>query len=79
MPIAEAQAISLVHPVLLTVMAVCFLGERVSPWLDRRADGVCRGADLLRPIAVGDGPLLARFRAGLGGLRVSVGRPNPLL
>lgn len=31
MPIAEAQAISFVHPLLLTVMAVCFLGERVSP------------------------------------------------
>ncbi len=31
MPIAEAQAISFIHPVLLTVLAVLFLGERVSP------------------------------------------------
>lgn len=31
MPIAEAQAISFIHPVLLTLLAVLFLGERVSP------------------------------------------------
>ena len=31
MPIAEAQAISFIHPVLLTLLAVVFLGERVSP------------------------------------------------
>jgi drug/metabolite transporter (DMT)-like permease len=30
MPIAEAQAISFIHPVLLTLLAVVFLGERVS-------------------------------------------------
>ena len=30
MPIAEAQAISFIHPVLLTVLAVVFLGEKVS-------------------------------------------------
>jgi drug/metabolite transporter (DMT)-like permease len=30
MPIAEAQAISFVHPVLLTLLAVIFLGEKVS-------------------------------------------------
>lgn len=30
MPIAEAQAISFIHPVLLTVLAVVFLGERVT-------------------------------------------------
>lgn len=31
MPIAEAQAISFIHPVLLTLLAVVFLGEKVSP------------------------------------------------
>ncbi len=31
MPMAEAQAISFIHPVLLTLLAVIFLGERVSP------------------------------------------------
>jgi drug/metabolite transporter (DMT)-like permease len=31
MPMAEAQAISFIHPVLLTVLAVIFLGEKVSP------------------------------------------------
>ena len=31
MPIAEAQAISFIHPVLLTVLAVVFLKEKVSP------------------------------------------------
>ena len=31
MPIAEAQAISFIHPVLLTLLAVLFLGERVGP------------------------------------------------
>jgi len=31
MPIAEAQAISFIHPVLLTLLAVLFLGEKVSP------------------------------------------------
>lgn len=31
MPIAEAQAISFIHPVLLTLLAVGFLGEKVSP------------------------------------------------
>ena len=31
MPIAEAQAISFIHPVLLTLLAVIFLGEKVSP------------------------------------------------
>lgn len=31
MPIAEAQAISFIHPVLLTLLAVFFLGEKVSP------------------------------------------------
>jgi len=30
MPIAEAQAISFIHPVLLTLLAVVFLGEKVS-------------------------------------------------
>jgi drug/metabolite transporter (DMT)-like permease len=30
MPLAEAQAISFIHPVLLTLMAVIFLGEKVS-------------------------------------------------
>ena len=30
MPIAEAQAISFIHPVLLTLLAVIFLGEKVS-------------------------------------------------
>lgn len=30
MPLAEAQAISFIHPVLLTVLAVLFLGEKVS-------------------------------------------------
>ncbi len=30
MPIAEAQAISFIHPVLLTLLAVAFLGEKVS-------------------------------------------------
>jgi len=30
MPIAEAQAISFIHPVLLTLLAVVFLGETVS-------------------------------------------------
>ncbi|MDR1936068.1 MAG: DMT family transporter [Candidatus Accumulibacter sp.] len=30
MPMAEAQAISFIHPVLLTVLAVVFLGEKVS-------------------------------------------------
>jgi drug/metabolite transporter (DMT)-like permease len=30
MPMAEAQAISFIHPVLLTVLAVIFLGEKVS-------------------------------------------------
>ena len=30
MPIAEAQAISFIHPVLLTLLAVLFLGEKVS-------------------------------------------------
>lgn len=30
MPIAEAHAISFIHPVLLTLLAVIFLGERVS-------------------------------------------------
>ena len=30
MPIAEAQAISFIHPVLLTILAVVFLGEKVS-------------------------------------------------
>jgi drug/metabolite transporter (DMT)-like permease len=30
MPIAEAQAISFIHPILLTVLAVIFLGEKVS-------------------------------------------------
>lgn len=29
MPVAEAQAISFIHPVLLTLMAVLFLGEKV--------------------------------------------------
>lgn len=29
MPLAEAQAISFIHPMLLTLMAVVFLGERV--------------------------------------------------
>ncbi len=29
MPLAEAQAISFIHPVLLTVLAVIFLGEKV--------------------------------------------------
>ncbi|WP_319244092.1 DMT family transporter [uncultured Propionivibrio sp.] len=35
MPIAEAQAIFFIHPVLLTLLAVLFLGEKVSPrgWL----------------------------------------------
>lgn len=31
MPIAEAQAISFIHPVLLTLLAVIFLREKVSP------------------------------------------------
>jgi drug/metabolite transporter (DMT)-like permease len=31
MPIAEAQAIGFIHPVLLTLLAVIFLGEKVSP------------------------------------------------
>jgi drug/metabolite transporter (DMT)-like permease len=31
MPMAEAQAISFIRPVLLTVLAVIFLGEKVSP------------------------------------------------
>ncbi|MDR0439695.1 MAG: DMT family transporter [Candidatus Accumulibacter sp.] len=31
MPLAEAQAISFIHPVLLTMLAVIFLGEKVSP------------------------------------------------
>lgn len=31
MPIAEAQAISFIHPLLLTLLAVLFLGEKVSP------------------------------------------------
>ena len=31
MPIAEAQAISFIHPVLLTLLAVVFLKEQVSP------------------------------------------------
>jgi drug/metabolite transporter (DMT)-like permease len=31
MPMAEAQAISFIHPVLLTVLAVIFLGEKVPP------------------------------------------------
>lgn len=31
MPMAEAQAISFIHPVLLTVLAVIFLGEKVTP------------------------------------------------
>ena len=31
MPIAEAQAISFIHPLLLTLLAVVFLGEKVSP------------------------------------------------
>jgi len=31
MPIAEAQAISFIHPVLLTLLAVIFLGEKVGP------------------------------------------------
>lgn len=30
MPLAEAQAISFIHPVLLTLLAVVFLGEKVS-------------------------------------------------
>lgn len=30
MPIAEAQAISFIHPLLLTLLAVAFLGEKVS-------------------------------------------------
>lgn len=30
MPMAEAQAISFIHPVLLTLLAVVFLGEKVS-------------------------------------------------
>ena len=30
MPMAEAQAISFIHPVLLTLLAVLFLGEKVS-------------------------------------------------
>ncbi|MDR3220509.1 MAG: DMT family transporter [Candidatus Accumulibacter sp.] len=31
MPLAEAQAISFIHPILLTLLAVIFLGEKVSP------------------------------------------------
>jgi drug/metabolite transporter (DMT)-like permease len=31
MPMAEAQAISFIHPILLTLLAVIFLGEKVSP------------------------------------------------
>ncbi|MDR2112394.1 MAG: DMT family transporter [Candidatus Accumulibacter sp.] len=50
MPMAEAQAISFIHPVLLTVLAVIFLGEKVSAsgWAAVLA-GFCGVLVIVRP------------------------------